>query len=483
MKFGVVSDVHVRYLSSPGSPDWDGYGSTDTLQKTFAWFRDQNVDAVLIAGDMADCGVISQLEAVATAWRTVFPDDKASDGRRVARIFVYGNHDMGGLPYARNWLETHGVSDAAEMNRRIICSDPKAAWESVFGEAFEPIFRKTVKGYDFVGAHWMVQGCTGKDEAFNDGIADYYDRIGRSIDPSRPFFHVQHPHPKDTCYGPWAWGRDVGLTTRALSAFPNAIAFSGHSHYSLTDERSIWQGAFTSVGTSSLRRSARTLTCGEYAPAGYDNSNAAGPDAWRLNAEKLTPPLMTEDCRQGMLWSVFDECVTVKRREFLSGLDVGDDWVMPLPAAEPKPFAYAERARKFFAPEFAADAVVSVANGRAANRGGKSRDGREFVESRERDVLVVAVPAPVQTKASRLLDLEFLAETKSGKRILKRVRAEGYNHSLAHPKAKSDQKCFFAAGDFLNDEVRFLVTPIGNFRLRGKTIASEWISCDKGDAS
>ncbi len=99
------------------------------------------------------------------------------------------------------------------------------------------------------------------------------------------------------------------------------------------------------------------------------------------------------------------------------------------------------------------------------------------------DLKLVAVPAPVQTKASRLLDLEFLAETKSGKRILKRVRAEGYNHSLAHPKAKSDQECLFAAGDFLNDEVRFLVTPIGNFRLRGKTIASEWISCDKGDAS
>ena len=49
-----------------------------------------------------------------------------------------------------------------------------------------------------------------------------------------------------------AWGHDKGIATKTLSNYPNAIAFSGHSHYSLTDERSIWQGAFTSIGQSSL---------------------------------------------------------------------------------------------------------------------------------------------------------------------------------------------------------------------------------------
>lgn len=476
LKFGVVSDIHIRYVARPDSPDWDGYGSTETFRKTLEWFRDQGVDAVLIAGDMADNGVISQLEAVAAAWNAVFPDDTAPDGRHVERVFTYGNHDMGGLPYARGWLTTHGVKDEHEMKARIIYPDPKAVWERIFHEPYAPLFRKTVKGYDFIGAHWMTMGCKGANEAFNDSIADFYDRIGRDLDPALPFFHVQHPHPKDTCYGPWAWGRDVGLSTKALSAFPNAVAFSGHSHYSLTDERSIWQGAFTSVGTSSLRYGA--LAFEEYAPEGYENSGSCGADAWRLNAEKLMAKFDAGDCRQGMLWSVYDDCITVKRREFLSGLDVGDDWVMPLPAAESRPFAYAERAKSFAAPEFAAGAAVEVKQAKGKNRGGKNAAKKLEVAVAERDVLVVTVPAPVQTKASRLFDLEFLAETKDGKRVLKRVQAVGYNHALAHKKANSAQKCVFAADGFAGQEVRFTVTPVGNFHRRGKSIVSNWIKTE-----
>ena len=472
LTFGVVSDIHVRYVSRPDAPDWDGYGSTETLKKTFEWFRDQGVDAVLIAGDMADNGVISQLEAVATAWRAVFPNDTAPDGRRVERVFVYGNHDMGGMPYARGWLTTHGCKDEGEMQKRLIYPDPKSVWERVFHEPFEPIYRKTVKGYDFIGAHWRSMGCKGADEAFNDEIVDFYAKVGRDLDPSRPFFHVQHPHPKDTCYGPWAWGRDVGLSTRALSAFPNAVAFSGHSHYSLTDERSVWQDAFTSVGTSSLRYGA--LAHEEYASGGYENSSASGGDAWRLNAEKLMAAFNAGDCRQGMLWRVYDDCVAVKRREFLSGLDVGDDWVMPLPAAESKPFAYAERAKSFAAPQFASGATVTVESARRKNRGGKGRKAGQEVKAVEQDVLVVTVPAPVPVKKARLFELEFVAETRDGKKTLKRVQAVGYNHAPSHPKASAVQSCVFAAKDFAGQDVRFTVTPVGNFRLRGQALTSDW---------
>ena len=42
------------------------------------------------------------------------------------------------------------------------------------------------------------------------------------------------------------------MVTDTLSAYPNAVAFSGHSHWTLNDERSIWQGAFTAVSVPSL---------------------------------------------------------------------------------------------------------------------------------------------------------------------------------------------------------------------------------------
>lgn len=54
-------------------------------------------------------------------------------------------------------------------------------------------------------------------------------------------------------------GRSAGrmlLATIAIAyastILSGAFAFSGHSHTSLTDERSVWRGAFTSIGTSSL---------------------------------------------------------------------------------------------------------------------------------------------------------------------------------------------------------------------------------------
>ena len=70
------------------------------------------------------------------------------------------------------------------------------------------------------------------------------------------------------------------------------------------------------------------------------------------------------DCRQGMLWSVYDDHIVVKRREFLSNLDIGEEWVMPLPSAEPRPFAFAEHAKKMNAPQFPADAALEITSSR-----------------------------------------------------------------------------------------------------------------------
>ena len=85
LRFGVLSDVHVR-LAKGGEGFAAGYG-TETLEKTLAYFRDCGVDAVIMAGDMTDCGVIGELKAVADAWFKVFPDDRAADGRKVERLF------------------------------------------------------------------------------------------------------------------------------------------------------------------------------------------------------------------------------------------------------------------------------------------------------------------------------------------------------------------------------------------------------------
>ena len=319
--FGAISDIHVD--AAPG--DYRKFGDTVQFEKTLRWFDAQGADGVLLAGDMADNGLITQLQAVGDAWFRVFPDGRSTrDGRKVEQLFVYGNHDFEGQRYDKFDVRYH---DTESFERAWIRKDPAKAWESAFREPYAPIWTKTVKGYRFVGAHW--KDCK---EAW-DGIPEvepWFRDHADLIDPTKPFFFVQHCHPKDTVYGGDAWCPDKGYATRALSAFPNAVAFSGHSHASLTDERSVWQGAFTSVGTSSLRYGGDVDKYGQ---------------------------------RQGMLVKVYDDRIAIVRRDFLNDASLGDDWIVPLPVATTKPFAFATRAKSSPPPQFAAGARLAVVRG------------------------------------------------------------------------------------------------------------------------
>ena len=472
VRFGVVSDIHITKVGA--DEKMSAWGNNLTFRHTLEWFRDQNVDAVLIAGDMADNGMVEQMEAVAQAWYAVFPGDKYPDGRPIEKVFVMGNHDYHGYLYGDHAAKLYPEMD--ERVKHVLRSDFATRWKRIFNEDYARFYCKKIKGYAFLGQHWddgkgMETGHGSCD--FGAELQAFLDAKGKTLDPALPFFYVQHPHPKDTCYGPWAWGHDSGKVTKALSAFPNAVAFSGHSHYSLTDERSIWQGAFTSVGTSSLRYTG--MEYDEHPPVGYENTVATGRDAWKIDAAKMMGRFPPGDCRQGMLWSVYDDCIVVKRREFLSDLDVGDDWVMPLPAAESKPFAFAEHAKKFRAPAFPADAKVKVVRGKFKTRGGKSRNGKEVIERVEKDSFTVTVPPVVADKDARVFKFEFVAETKDGAKKTKLVAPLGYNHSLAHPNVKTPPHCRFALDELGAGEVRFTATPVNCFGARGKPISSEWL--------
>ena len=473
VKFGVVSDIHIRYVDGDAR-EAKGWGSNAMFRQTLEWFRDQGVDAVMIAGDMADNGMDDHLLAVAEAWYSVFPGDRYPDGRPIEKVFVYGNHDQHGFLSGDYALKRY--PDSAERAKHVLRADMKGWWEKIFHEAYAPFYAKEIKGYTFLGTHW--DNGTGMESKngnvdFGAALKGWLDANGRSLDPRLPFFYVQHPHPKNTCYGPWAWGHDGGKVTAALSAFPNAIAFSGHSHYSLTDERSLWQGEFTSVGTSSLRYTG--LPYNAHPPAGYENTSTEAKDAWRYNAAKMMGNFATSDCRQGMLWSVYDDCIVVKRREFLSNLDVGDDWVMPLPAAESRPFAFAERAKRFAAPEFPAGAAAKVEVVQAKNRGGKSGDGKERIEAVAKKSFRVTVPAVPADRNARLYDLEFVAEAKNGQKVSKLTMAEGFNHAPGHAKTKCANFCVFAADALPQGKIRFTVTPRNCFGKEGRPLVTDWV--------
>ncbi len=431
LRFGVLSDVHVSLAYDPGHVS-DPVAFIHALQ----WFDAQGVDAVVIAGDMAENGVDEQLFLVGNAWRKVFPGDRGADGRHVEKLFVCGNHEFGGLRFTRwHWCPYAQIPDA-EIIPRMILTDPARAWEKAFDEPYEPIWKKNVKGYDFIGAHWTMEDCKGYDETFNPGIRAWYAVNGPDLDPSKPFFHIQHPHPKGTVYGDWAWGRDDGESTKALSRYPNAVAFSGHSHYSLLDERSIWQGAFTSIGTGSLRYVGLP---GDASKPGYEKDRTISRYA----------------VRSGHLVDVFDDRMVVRRRDFAADCDLGPDWVVPLGAAAKKPFSFDERARRAAPPQFPSGARVTASVG---------------------ETLGVAFTAATRTFESRPWRYEVRVERGDGTVLLtKRVLSPDFHLPLANAATRITLSIPFSE---LPSEGRFriVVTPCDCFGNAGESISGEEVS-------
>ena len=90
LKLGVLSDIHIT--------DEEATGPFKAVLKEFdRW----GADGVMVCGDLADYGVIPQLECVAKAWFEVFPDGKGHDGRPIANLMHYGDHDTRGSTYRR----------------------------------------------------------------------------------------------------------------------------------------------------------------------------------------------------------------------------------------------------------------------------------------------------------------------------------------------------------------------------------------------
>ena len=302
LRFGVVSDLHIT--------DW---ASTETFRRALRWFRDQDVDAVMVPGDLTDHGLLPQLENVARSWREVFPDNRAPDGRHVEKLFIYGNHDYDGICYRDKWMDAtfdiHGITREKAETLRLTTIGLARSWERCFGEPYAPIWRKRVKGFDFIGGHSAWQAPA--------GLADWFERNAGVLDPDKPFFYFQHPHPKGTVYGPKTPGCDDGTSTRILSAFPNAVAFSGHSHIPLDDEHALWRGAFVSVPTASM-----SYGFWPGIPENTERSRAAV-----VGFAGGVP------FAQGLLVDVFGDRIDIRRRDFVSDADVGEPWLVPMPTA------------------------------------------------------------------------------------------------------------------------------------------------------
>ena len=168
LRFGVVSDVHIG-----GKPD-----AVATLEKVLRWFAAENVDAVLCPGDIAHSGLIDELEKFAGVWYRVFPDGKAADGHKVELMIATGNHDVDA--WGGRWKN---FTDEQMLAQRFNYRDnPEKVWQRLFGQKWEVIWRREVKGYTFIGSQWS---------SLRPPIEEYMRSNAASFDKTKPFFFCQ----------------------------------------------------------------------------------------------------------------------------------------------------------------------------------------------------------------------------------------------------------------------------------------------------
>ena len=425
-KVGILSDIHVS------GPDCD---QLMALENALNWYKDNDVDAVLITGDMVDKPRIQLMALVSEAWQKVFPGDKGSGGKPVKKLFITGNHDFSLTDpnlegYSREFL-----------------------WKKYYGLEWEQFSIQEVNGYKFILANYAKA----KEMP---GLEEFMNAHASELKGDKPFFYCQHAHPKGTCSAPWTIGQDNGETTRILSGFPNCMAISGHSHTSLTDERTIWQGSFTSVGAASL-----------YWISAFKGRENSRTKLHYIPTDSHMKPLDTSNGKQGMLMSIYEDVIVLQRREFVYGHSLGPDWELPLPFLKGGPVMDFEgRAGREVAPQFAEGAKVAV-SGIAAGKNCKDVD--------EMQQTVSFPPVTSAVSGTRAFDYEVCLEVAEADVVktlnTKRVFSEGYY--LGEENDVADVRCVFADYELPgNWPYRYVVRPVGCFGKKGREICSDWFN-------
>ncbi|MDR3313386.1 MAG: metallophosphoesterase [Oscillospiraceae bacterium] len=161
-------------------------------------------------------------------------------------------------------------------------------------------------------------------------------------DPRKPIFFFQHPHIRDTVAGSIDWG-NADLTT-ILMHYPQVIDFSGHSHVSVNDPRSIHQAQFTSLGCGTLSYfdlDEYDKYYGTTPPGAEAAAQMLIVEADAQNRVRITPWDLLNDQAYPLLWEIETP-------------------------SEPESFQYtrAKRSAAAKAPRFAQGAALCVENNR-----------------------------------------------------------------------------------------------------------------------
>ena len=303
LRFMVCSDLHY----STGDCREKGRFE-EGLRQLYAYASAEeypNVDAVYIVGDFTNDGTLEQMRLVKESLdRWIRPETAVN--------LCMASHE---------YHDPHGEEGARRF----------------FGEVFgqEADTHRVIRGFHFISVS------TTEECHFRKPQIEFAERaleLAREDDPEKPIFFFQHPHLTGTVYGSIFWGERDLIPT--LLHYPQIIDFSGHSHASINDPRSIHQDYLTSVGTG---------TFSYFEMDEFDKPYGT------------FPPEAGTAAQMQIVEAYGDGSVLIRPYDVITGQFFNDGWLVEKPW-DPSTFAYTREKRTANAPQahFGPEADLSV---------------------------------------------------------------------------------------------------------------------------
>lgn len=222
LKIGIISDLQLPDCADKNTHQYKSF------EKTLNMLKSKGMDALIIGGDFTDLGT----KRAWKSYREIF-DNTYGDTEKPILLCVMGNHDY----WLPSFTECREIPTPAKQQRR---------FEKYTGQ--KTYSHTVINGYHFI--------CWSSSNGSYDKSYQNKAQVRRELDaavndsPDKPVFVITHINPSNSVYGSDEWGNDD--VEDVLKDYPQAISMSGHSHYSIIDERSIFQGKYTAFTTQSL---------------------------------------------------------------------------------------------------------------------------------------------------------------------------------------------------------------------------------------
>lgn len=234
LTFGALSDVHI------------GYGTNTRLfhQALSYYEKNYDLDGLFISGDLTQSGTLGE----ATEFIRII--EEHYDPAQTPVMACYGNHDT--FMFTDLYLDEFGFYDAFYAENSDLYNFDVGSLDQIkAGNRWTQVEGADGKKYNFVCAELSTYG--GANTKLSEDTIAWLDQTLNTItteNPNQYVFVAIHSPAEDTVAGSYTvQGNMPGCAQyeTVLGKYPQAVLFTGHTHFPMQDDLSINQGTYTQV--------------------------------------------------------------------------------------------------------------------------------------------------------------------------------------------------------------------------------------------